>query len=100
MFGLMFAGWTEASNAIRWNQLYENSPSAANFPIYQLKAIIPAAGAIMAIQGLAQVCRCIVCLRTGAWPPLLHDVEEMESVLLHAKEDHLGEETEKTIGGR
>ena len=39
------------------------------------------------IQGLAQCCRCIICLKTGSWPRHLEDVEEMETVLLHQQED-------------
>ena len=61
--------------------------SPANVPIFQFKMIIPFAGALCFIQGLAQVCRCIICIRTGEWPAHLEDVEEMETVLMHQKED-------------
>ncbi len=67
-------------------ELSINSP--ANIPIYQLKMIIPLAGFFLLLQGMAQVCRAIVCLRTGAWPPLLHDVEETETAIVHAVQDH------------
>jgi hypothetical protein len=33
------------------------------------------------------VIRCIECLRTGKWPERLHDVEELETMLLHEKQD-------------
>jgi hypothetical protein len=33
------------------------------------------------------VVRCLVCLRTGAWPQRLHDVEELEKIIL---EQHAG----------
>ena len=61
--------------------------SPANVPIFQFKTIIPVAGGLLFLQGLAQVCRCIICMRTGAWPAHLEDVEEMERVLLHQHEE-------------
>ncbi len=61
--------------------------SPANVPISQFKTIIPIAGALLFMQGLAQVCRCIICIRTGTWPPHAEDVEEMETVLLHQHQD-------------
>jgi len=56
-------------------------------PISQFKTVIPVAGALCFIQGLAQVCRCIICLRTGEWPAHAEDVEEMETILLHQQKD-------------
>jgi len=31
---------------------------------------------------VAEVMRCIVCLRDGEWAPRLHDVEELEKQIL------------------
>ena len=36
----------------------------------------------MALQGVAEVLRCVLCLRTGEWPARLHDVEELENQIL------------------
>jgi TRAP-type mannitol/chloroaromatic compound transport system permease small subunit len=44
----------------------------------QFKAVIPLAGALVMLQGLAEILRCIACLRTGAWPARLEDVEEID----------------------
>jgi hypothetical protein len=33
------------------------------------------------------VARCVICLRTGAWPPRLHDVEETEKLILEQAEN-------------
>jgi len=55
-------------------------------PIWQLKALIPLAGSMLFIQGIAQVIRCILCIQNGYWPQQLHDVEELESVLQHEHE--------------
>jgi len=38
------------------------------------------------MQGLAEVFRCIICLRTGVWPPRAQDVEELETAILHERE--------------
>jgi TRAP-type mannitol/chloroaromatic compound transport system permease small subunit len=48
--------------------------------IYPFKALIPIAGIFMLMQGIAEVMRCIICIRTGEWPSRLHDVEELERV--------------------
>jgi hypothetical protein len=49
-------------------------------PVYQFKAVIPVAGVLVMFQGLAEIVRCILCLRTGAWPARLEDVEEIDVV--------------------
>jgi hypothetical protein len=61
-----------------------NSP--ARIQIYFFKTLIPIAGALVLLQGIAEATRCVVCLRTGAWPPRLHDVEETETMALHQQE--------------
>jgi TRAP-type mannitol/chloroaromatic compound transport system permease small subunit len=57
--------------------------SPANVPIFQFKTIIPIAGTLLLLQGAAQVCRCILCIKTGEWPTRLEDVEEMETMMQH-----------------
>lgn len=61
--------------------------SPAGVPISQFKTIIPLAGLMLFIQGLAQVCRCILCLRNGEWPAHLKDIEETDSAVDHLRED-------------
>jgi TRAP-type mannitol/chloroaromatic compound transport system permease small subunit len=55
--------------------------SAAAPPIYPLKTVIPIAGALMAIQGVAETIRAFRAMRTGVWPARLSDVAETETVL-------------------
>jgi TRAP-type mannitol/chloroaromatic compound transport system permease small subunit len=43
-----------------------------------MKTVIPIAGALLLLQGLAEIARCVICLRTGDWPRRLHDVEELD----------------------
>lgn len=51
-------------------------------PIYPFKALLPIAGVLLLLQGLAEIGRCVIALRTGQWPARLHDVEELEQVML------------------
>lgn len=76
---LVIAGFGYASDSFGYKEVSVNSP--VGVPIWQLKAIIPVAGAMLFIQGIAQVIRCILTIQTGRWPRQLHDVEELEDVL-------------------
>ncbi len=76
IIALMYSGWGYAMDSMRIEEVSVNSPIGV--PIWQLKLIIPAAGALLAIQGIAEMLRCIICIRSGAWPDRLHDVEELE----------------------
>ncbi len=87
VLALIVAGWKYASRSLRYHEVSVMSP--ANVPIFQFKMIIVAAGVLLFIQGLAQVARCIVCLRTGTWPGHLEDIEEMEERLLHEAEERI-----------
>jgi TRAP-type mannitol/chloroaromatic compound transport system permease small subunit len=61
-----------------WAVLERSQTSASDIPIYPLKAVIPLAGGLLLLQGLAEIARCMICLRTGEWPQRLHDVEEVD----------------------
>jgi hypothetical protein len=48
------------------------------------------------VQGLAEIIRCVVCLRTGEWPSRLKDVAEtdvIEEQLAHS--EYVDEEARK-----
>jgi hypothetical protein len=66
-------------------------------PIYHFKSVIPIAGALVMLQGVAEILRCILCLRTGTWPARLKDVEEIdviETQLSHS--EFIDEESRRT----
>lgn len=67
-----------------------NSP--AGVPVFPLKTILPIASGFLLLQGIAESIRCILCLKNGEWPARLHDVEEMEKILV---EQHQKEEAER-----
>jgi len=70
-----------------------NSP--AGVPIAPVKTLLPIAAGLVFIQGLAEVARCIMCLRDGRWPPRMSDVEELEKVLLEQAAHEREEEAKK-----
>jgi len=77
---LIFAGWKYASRSWGYGEVSINSP--AGIPIYQFKTVIVVAGILLFIQGIAQVMRCIHCMRTGVWLQAAEDVEETEALLM------------------
>ena len=78
ILGLIYAGWDYA--AISWRIGEHSTVTAEGPPVYQFKAVIPVAGALVMLQGLAEIVRCVACLRTGAWPARLEDVEEIDVI--------------------
>ena len=84
ILSLTIAGYYYASDSWGYHELSVYSP--ADIPIFPLKTLIPVAGLTLILQGLAEVCRCLICFRTGSWPDRLHDVEELESAILHERE--------------
>jgi TRAP-type mannitol/chloroaromatic compound transport system permease small subunit len=72
---LAWAGYRFASES--WVIREHSSIMAEGPPVYPFKAVIPFAGALILLQGLVEIVRCIVCLRDGAWPSRQQDVEEV-----------------------
>src|SRR4029450_3333133 len=78
ILGLIYAGADYA--ALSWRIGEHSTVTAEGPPVYHFKSVIPIAGALVMLQGLAEIVRCIVCIRTGAWPPRLEDVEEIDVI--------------------
>jgi TRAP-type mannitol/chloroaromatic compound transport system permease small subunit len=75
---LSYAGWDFAHAS--W-VINEHVNDTADGPtVYQFKTVIPIAGTLVLLQGLAEIIRCVVCLRTGQWPERLKDAEEIDVV--------------------
>jgi TRAP-type mannitol/chloroaromatic compound transport system permease small subunit len=64
-----------------------NSPTGP--PLYPFKTLSPIVGVLMLVQGIAEVIRCVLCLRSGDWPQRLHDVEELEKIILQQAKEKL-----------
>ena len=76
---LVLTGWKYAARSWSYTEVSVNSP--AGIPIFQFKTVIVAAGILLFIQGIAQIFRCILCIRTGQWMRAAEDVEETEVML-------------------
>ncbi len=76
VIALIISGWKYAERSWRYMEVSVNSP--AGIPIFQFKTVIVAAGILLLIQGIAQVFRCILCIRTGEWLAAAEDIEETE----------------------
>jgi len=78
ILALIYAGYGYAAES--WRIAEHSTVTAEGPPIYHFKSVIPIAGALVMLQGLAEITRCIECIRTGAWPARLEDVEEIDVV--------------------
>jgi len=80
VISLMYSGWQYGTESMKIFEKSINSP--VGIPIWQIKMLIPVGGALVALQGVAEVLRCLLCLKQGHWEPRLHDVEELEKQIL------------------
>ena len=89
---LVYAGYTYAAESWR---IGEHTTQIANGPpLYPFKTIIPIAGAFVLLQGIVEILRCIVCLKTGEWPARLKDAEETDVIEQQlAASTHVDEES-------
>jgi TRAP-type mannitol/chloroaromatic compound transport system permease small subunit len=91
---LIYAGWDYASYS--WHIREHSNVTADGPPVYQFKSVIPVAGCLVMLQGVAEFIRCVVCLKTGEWPSRLKDVAEIDVVeeqLAHS--EYVDEESRK-----
>jgi TRAP-type mannitol/chloroaromatic compound transport system permease small subunit len=72
---LTWAGWNYAQESLA---IREQTFSADALPLYPFKFVIPIAGGALLLQGLVEIVRCVICLRTGEWPARDEDVEEVD----------------------
>ncbi len=90
---LIYAGYDYAS--ISWH-INEHSMTAGGPPVYHFKTVIPVAGALIMLQGVAEIVRCVVCIQTGEWPARLKDAAEIDVIeqqLAHS--EYVDEESRK-----
>jgi TRAP-type mannitol/chloroaromatic compound transport system permease small subunit len=78
ILALIYAGYDYAADS--WRIGEHSSVTAEGPPVYHFKTVIPVAGALVMLQGLAEIVRCIRCLQTGEWPARIEDVEEIDVV--------------------
>jgi TRAP-type mannitol/chloroaromatic compound transport system permease small subunit len=80
MAALIYSGWGFFDLSYAMNERSSFSPDGPI--VWPFKALIPIAGALMLLQAIAEIVRCVICLSTGRWPQRLADVEELERELI------------------
>jgi TRAP-type mannitol/chloroaromatic compound transport system permease small subunit len=78
ILGLIYAGAEYAADS--WRIGEHSTVTAEGPPVYHFKTVIPVAGVLVMLQGVAEIMRCILCLRSGVWPARLGDVEEIDVI--------------------
>lgn len=78
VLGLIFAGWDYAADS--WRIAERSNITAEGPPVYHFKTVIPVAAALVLLQGIVEMIRCVICLKTGQWPERLKDAEEIDVV--------------------
>ena len=66
--------------ALSWRINEHSNVTSNGPPVYQFKTVIPVAGALVLLQGMAEITRCVMCLKTGVWPERLKDAEEIDVI--------------------
>jgi TRAP-type mannitol/chloroaromatic compound transport system permease small subunit len=73
---LVWAGYYFAADS--WAIDEHSNITSEGPPIYPFKTVIPVAGAVILLQGLVEIVRCVICLARGEWPPRELDVKEVD----------------------
>jgi TRAP-type mannitol/chloroaromatic compound transport system permease small subunit len=91
VIALVWAGYIYAGES--WAMREHSSITADGPPLYHFKTIIPLAGAMLLVQGIVEILRCIVCLQKGEWPTRVDDVEEVDveklKKMVHVKDEDI-----------
>jgi TRAP-type mannitol/chloroaromatic compound transport system permease small subunit len=80
ILAMVYAGWVFFELSYQTNETSSFSPDG--LLLWPFKLIIPITGVLMAMQGVVEVLRCVICLKTGEWPQRQSDVEETEHLIL------------------
>ena len=89
VLAFIYSGWNYAAMSIRFREVSIFSP--AGVPVFPLKTLVPITGVLLLLQGIAEIIRCVICIRLGRWPQRLQDVEETESIILQEQKIHAAE---------
>jgi len=85
VLALTWAGWSFFTDSLA---IREQTFNADPIPVYPFKFFLPFAGAILFLQGLVEIARCVICIRDGQWPSREQDVEEVDVDKLKAMVSH------------
>ena len=85
VIALAFYGYEYAAKAWMVKETSWNSP--AQIQIYMAKSLIPLSGILLTLQGISEVFRAIICIRTGHWPERDAGAEETEKILMRKSKE-------------
>jgi TRAP-type mannitol/chloroaromatic compound transport system permease small subunit len=85
VIALAFYGYEYAAQAWKIKETSWSSP--AQIQIYMVKSMIPAAGVMLIIQGVSEVFRSIICIKTGIWPSRMVVAEETDKILMRTSQE-------------
>lgn len=91
VIALTYAGFFYAAESWAMN---EHSNITADGPaIYPFKTMLPLAGGILLLQGIIEIIRCVICVKTGVWPSRVNDVQEVDvdklKEMVHVKDEDI-----------
>jgi TRAP-type mannitol/chloroaromatic compound transport system permease small subunit len=92
---LIYAGYFFALHS--WSINEHSSVTADGPPLYQFKFVMPIAGALVMLQAVAEIVRCIMCIQTGVWPDRLKDVNEIDVVEEQLADSEYVDEKERKV---
>ncbi|GHC17753.1 TRAP transporter small permease subunit [Aidingimonas halophila] len=78
VIALVWNGFDYFATSFRQDEHSSFTPGGP--PLYPFKFVIPFAAVLLMLQGVAEIGRCIICLREGNWPARPGDVEELSDV--------------------
>jgi TRAP-type mannitol/chloroaromatic compound transport system permease small subunit len=88
---LVWAGYTYAAESWAINE--HSNITSEGPPVYPFKTVIPLAGALILMQGIVEIIRCVVCIKQGKWPSRQQDVQEVDvdklKEMVHVKDEDI-----------
>ena len=90
VIALTWAGWVYFQESMA---IHEQTFSADALPLYPFKFVIPLSGAVLLLQGVVEIIRCVLCIQAGVWPARDGDVEEVNveqlKAMVHVKDEDM-----------
>ena len=87
----VWAGYTYAAESWAINE--HSNITSEGPPVYPFKTVIPVAGALVLMQGIVEIIRCVICIKQGKWPSREEDVQEVDvdklKEMVHVKDEDI-----------
>jgi TRAP-type mannitol/chloroaromatic compound transport system permease small subunit len=88
---LAWAGYNFAADSWAINE--HSNITSEGPPVYPFKTVIPVAGALLLLQGIVEMIRCVICIKQGEWPSRVQDVQEVDvdklKDMVHVKDEDI-----------